>query len=89
MFFLSLIFGFAFLSIMAVTVEISVATLFVCFAEDPDALRLAQPRLHAKMLKEWKRRFKFLPEFLGRVREDEEETERLEKKGWGWWGRKK
>ncbi|RUS20969.1 plasma-membrane choline transporter-domain-containing protein [Endogone sp. FLAS-F59071] len=89
MFFLSLIFGFAFLSIMAVTVEISVATLFVCFAEDPDALRLAQPRLHAKMLKEWKRRFKFLPEFLGHVGEGEEGTERLEKKGWGWWGRKK
>ncbi|KAJ3096451.1 putative choline transporter, neither null mutation nor overexpression affects choline transport [Phlyctochytrium planicorne] len=39
----SLLFGFSILSIMASTVEMSVVTLFVCLAENPEAMLLNHP----------------------------------------------
>ncbi|KAJ3091190.1 putative choline transporter, neither null mutation nor overexpression affects choline transport [Quaeritorhiza haematococci] len=46
-----LLFGFTILSIMAVVIEIAVATLFICFAEDPEALLVNHPKECRKFVK--------------------------------------
>ncbi|KAJ3173399.1 putative choline transporter, neither null mutation nor overexpression affects choline transport [Irineochytrium annulatum] len=48
---ISLLFGFAVLSVMAVTVEMSVAALFVMVAENPEAMVINHPSLCADLVK--------------------------------------
>jgi len=54
-------FGFAIMEMATVVVEISAATLFICFVKDPMALKRSHPDLHAKIIAAWEKKGGQLP----------------------------
>jgi hypothetical protein len=61
---LGLWFGYELMAMATVIIEISCATLFVCFAENPYQLAKSQPELHKQLIEAWERKHKYLPDFM-------------------------
>eukprot|EP00936_MAST-01D_sp_MAST-1D-sp1_P002552 g2552.t1 len=53
--------GFAVAAVVMSVIEAAVCTVFVCFAEDPEALRRSRPDHHLKLVNAWSR---FHPQIL-------------------------
>jgi len=49
-------FGFVIMDMATVVVEISAATLFICFAKDPHALKNSHPDLYDALVKAWEKK---------------------------------
>eukprot|EP01127_Copromyxa_protea_P015844 TRINITY_DN4620_c0_g1_i2.p1 TRINITY_DN4620_c0_g1~~TRINITY_DN4620_c0_g1_i2.p1 ORF type:complete len:784 (-),score=92.92 TRINITY_DN4620_c0_g1_i2:28-2352(-) len=60
--FVGLFFGHSILSIVAIVVQFSCATIFVCFALEPKVLEEKYPKFHKKLAKGWLKWHKRLPE---------------------------
>jgi len=68
---IGLFYGYALLSMVAVVVEISCATLFICFALEPDAMIYRHPTLHQDLISSWEKRKHHLPSFFYKKKKKE------------------
>ncbi len=50
-----LLIGYAIFSIVAITLQFSTVTIFICFDIDPNSLEAEYPKYHKKLTKSWEK----------------------------------